>query len=100
MSGTIRPNTAAVVAAAREAASRNVADLCDSMVAVAKRLTPVDSGNNRDNITSDLNSTNGRPVGRVFTQSGYGGWLEIGTSRMPARPYFAPAYEQAKRMVT
>jgi HK97 gp10 family phage protein len=99
MSGTIRPNTAAVIAAAREGAARNVADLCDAMSAVAKRLTPVDSGNNRDNITSDLNSTNGRPVGRVYTESGYGGWLEIGTSRMAARPYFAPAYAQAKQMV-
>lgn len=30
----------------------------------------------------------------VMTGSGYGGWLEIGTARIPARPYIRPAVEQ------
>ena len=32
----------------------------------------------------------------VATSSGYGGYLEIGTSRMPARPYIYPAAEADK----
>lgn len=30
----------------------------------------------------------------VFTQSGYGGYLEVGTRFMGARPYIGPAWEQ------
>jgi hypothetical protein len=31
----------------------------------------------------------------VYTQSGYGGYLETGTRYMPARPYIYPAIEEA-----
>ena len=41
----------------------------------------------------------GGPVFEIFTETGYGGWLDIGTSRMPARPYFAPNFEEAKRKI-
>jgi hypothetical protein len=29
---------------------------------------------------------------KLFTQSGYGGYLELGTSRMRAQPYLWPAF--------
>lgn len=32
---------------------------------------------------------------RIYTQSGYGGYLEIGTSRMAARPYIVPGFTTA-----
>jgi len=32
--------------------------------------------------------------GAVYSTSGYGGWLEIGTRRMPARPYIKPALDR------
>jgi HK97 gp10 family phage protein len=32
----------------------------------------------------------------VYSTSGYGGYLETGTSKMPARPYIEPGYELNK----
>lgn len=32
--------------------------------------------------------------GAVYSTSGYGGMLETGTSKMPARPYFKPALDK------
>lgn len=52
------------------------------------------TGNNARSITFDLP---GPMQARVFTESGYGGFLELGTTRMAARPYFAPAYEETKQ---
>lgn len=36
----------------------------------------------------------------LFTETGYGAYIEIGTVKMPARPYFAPAFEHTKRQIT
>lgn len=32
--------------------------------------------------------------GAVYTTSGYGGWLEVGTRRRAATPYIRPAYDR------
>ena len=32
--------------------------------------------------------------GAIYSTSGYGGWGEIGTARMAARPYFKPALDK------
>ena len=32
--------------------------------------------------------------GAVYSTSGYGGYIETGTVKMPARPYFKPALDQ------
>lgn len=58
--------------------------------------SPVDSGHNRDSIAM---KDNGDGSFKVHTESGYGGWLDIGTARMPARPYFAPAFQFARDTV-
>ena len=97
----VRSNRSAVMQASLKALADEINTLADTMSAIAKRKTPVDTGNNRDSIATESSTTStGRPVARVFTQSGYGGWLEIGTSRMPARPYMAPAYNEAKALTT
>ncbi len=36
---------------------------------------------------------------RIYTQSGYGGFLEIGTAKMDAQPYIKPAFDQAVEML-
>lgn len=76
----------------------------------AKRLSPVsaenpsipasrgekriDTGHNRRSIDSDVELTADGPKASLFTQSGYGGYLETGTSKMPARPYLWPAAQK------
>ena len=36
----------------------------------------------------------GPEQGAIWSSSGYGGWLEVGTTRMAPRPYFRPAYDR------
>ena len=64
----------------------------------AKKRSPVAAvkgGTNKRSIT--VGKYEGADA--VFTTSGYGGYLETGTTRMPARPYLYPAFEWAKRNV-
>ncbi len=73
------------------------AGLRDTVVRITedtKRPPPIGSpfltGHNRRSIDFDVKGL----TGRVFSTSGYGGYLETGTSRMPARPYFKPALDR------
>lgn len=88
--------------------------LAEAVTAYAKRYSPYLTGHNRSSITMELyyngrrlkdlvesgftldpstiNFNNGWAF-RVYTQSGYGGWLELGTSRMQAQPYIFPAWQ-------
>jgi HK97 gp10 family phage protein len=67
-------------------------DFVELMTLKTKENSPVDTGNNRSSITYERL---GPMKWRVFTQSGYGAYLELGTFKMPARPYFATAFRQA-----
>ncbi len=62
--------------------------------------SPVKTGTNRRsiNIETEINSK-GEVEGKLFTQSGYGGYLEVGTSKMPARPYLFPAVERHREAI-
>lgn len=55
--------------------------------------SPFDTGTNRRSII--WRNINGR-LWVVATTSGYGGFLELGTSKMPARPYLKPSFEWAR----
>lgn len=57
-----------------------------------KRKRPGGTGTNRRSIdVSVVDGPNG-PHAELFTTSGYGGYLEVGTSRMAAQPYLYPAF--------
>lgn len=92
----VQDNSRSVIEEARRLAAEQIALFCSTMAVEAKELSPVakvGGGNNRDSIDYTANGLNGE----IFTQSGYGGWLEVGTSKMAARPYFRPAFEQTRQ---
>ena len=78
----------------------NVVQEC---VAEAKKRSPHDTGHNMRSINPGgaVHSSGATTIdpknidGEVFTTSGYGGWLEIGTHhpKKPARPYLKPAVD-------
>ena len=94
-------------------------ELCNVTVELAKENSPYQHGTNRKSITADFSDgqrvetvgdspsaggDEGMPTGkdigfRVYTQSGYGAWLEIGTARMGARPYIMPGFETAQQQL-
>ena len=60
--------------------------------------SPVLTGNNRRSIMFEV-GPNGEVAktdkeGAVYSTSGYGGILETGSVKMPARPYFKPALDR------
>ena len=69
--------------------------LAQEAVVEAQKRSPYQTGTNRRSITH-------RAVGGgriIFTTSGYGGYLEVGTGRMAARPYIRPAIEAVAQTV-
>jgi len=99
--------------------NQDVADVLQEManitVKYAVENSPCDTGTNRKSIGAEFTAKSGvkrfgespptgdserTPTGndvgfRVFATSGYGGYLEIGTSKMAARPYIKPAFDRA-----
>lgn len=76
----------AVKQAAETALKDTVVDIHHDTVEGSPWLT----GNNARSIASEV----GGLQGTVYGTSGYSGFLEVGTSRMNARPYFRPALDK------
>lgn len=91
---TFRSQKAAAIKRAEAATKGKLREFAMTMQRKAKMRSPVLTGNNRRSIAFDQP---GSMQLRVYTESGYGGFLELGTTRMAARPYFAPAYEETKQ---
>lgn len=85
----VKANNAAEFRAALEAAvARALAKIGMAAEGYAKGLCPVDTGRLRDSITNQAEGP-GKVV--VGTNVEYGPYVELGTSRMKARPYLKPA---------
>lgn len=89
--------TATVLKAAREAMRDTVVDVTNDAV----KDSPVLTGNNRRSIKGETSGFGSGEVvdqdkiqGAVYSTSGYGGFLETGTRKMGARPYFKPAADR------
>jgi len=63
----------------------------DATVEEAKALSPRKTGKNADSIAGRLRRTEKGLKGTIFTQSGYGGFIEIGERNVGPRPYIFPA---------
>lgn len=60
----------------------------------AIRGSPVLTGTNRRSIDTTVEKTAQGTKASLYTQSGYGGFLEVGTRRMQGRPYLYPAFQK------
>lgn len=73
----------------------------NTVVAIANdaiKGSPVLTGNNRRSIKFEVGPNapiaKGELEGAIYSTSGYGGYLETGTVKMAARPYFKPALDK------
>ena len=65
-------------------------DVITNIANEAKHDTPWLTGNNSRSIDFEAKGL----TGSVYSTSGYGGFLETGTAKMPARPYMKPALDR------
>ena len=68
--------------------------LKDTVVLISNQVvdkTPWLTGNNSRSIKYEPKN---RFSWEVYSTSGYGGWLEVGSTRMKPRPYFLPALDR------
>lgn len=107
----------AVLVGINDAIALSVAQVFEADIKpMAQELTPVDLGTNRRSITTETQRTpDGSVMAEIFTQSGYGGYLELGhrvhigpkgsaqgeadpADFVQGRPYIYPAFmaNQAK----
>jgi HK97 gp10 family phage protein len=84
------PEARVKIAAAVLQATRD--SFLSDMVPDAKRHSPVLTGHNADTIDATVVEGPKGIEAKMFTESGYGGYLETGTRHMPARPYLWPAF--------
>ena len=91
--------TEIVANAARLAMRDTVVDIANT--AMHEHPWKNQTGNNMRSIQYEASGFGGGQVvdqnkieGAVFSTSGYGGFLETGTVRMPAFPYFKPAADR------
>jgi HK97 gp10 family phage protein len=60
---------------------------------------PGGTGTNRRSIDVEVTHTEKGASAKIFTQSGYGGYLETGTSKMRAQPYIYPSFVRFKSKI-
>lgn len=73
-------------------AGQVVAKTALAIEADAKTLAPVDTGFLQGSISTDLSSD--RLKAEIGPTAEYGGYVELGTSRMAPQPYLAPASDR------
>lgn len=64
-----------------------------------KGVAAYGTGHNRQSIDVEVALQSDGPHAELFTQSGYGGFLEVGTSKMSAQPYLWPAFQKFVRKI-
>lgn len=111
----LRKKLEALVAVGRDEIRRAMETSADEIVALAKNLVPVDKGDLKDSIgwtwgkapkgAMTLGKVQSDGVESEFTITIYAGnseayyarWVEFGTQKMGAQPYFYPSYRALRR---
>ena len=65
----------------------------------AKIACPVDTGNLRSSIQTEVDETGNNVIATVGTATEYAAYVEYGTKRMAARPYLVPAFESNREWI-
>ena len=73
----------------QNAYSKSLKEVVVTIANAAIKGSPVLTGNNKRSIEYKSDDKEGQ----INSTSGYGGYLETGTSKMAARPYFRPALD-------
>lgn len=73
-----------------ERARLAVAKVALDVEATAKTLAPVDTGNLKNSISSEIDGL----TAEVSASTSYSDYVEYGTSRMAAQPYMGPAFDE------
>lgn len=81
-----------------KAIKTGIRDVVKDIANDAIKSSPVLTGNNRRSIMFEVGPgsavAKGELDGAIYSTSGYGGYLETGTVKMGARPYFKPALDK------
>lgn len=111
----LRRKLEALVAVGRDEIKRAMETSADEIVALAKNLVPVDKGDLKDSIgwtwgkapkgAMTLGKVQSDGVDSEFTitifagnsEAYYARWVEFGTQKMAAQPYFYPSYRALRR---
>ncbi|MGN6451246.1 MAG: HK97-gp10 family putative phage morphogenesis protein [Brucella intermedia] len=111
----LRKKLEALVTVGRDEIRRAMETSADEIVALAKSLAPVDKGDLKDSIgwtwgkapkgAMTLGKVQSDGVDSEFTITIYAGnseayyarWVEFGTQKMAAQPYFYPSYRALRR---
>ncbi len=89
--------TKEVIDQVNKATSESLKDVTIDIAADAIKFSPKLTGNNARSIKYEIEERESR----IYSTSGYGGFLETGTVKMAARPYFKPALDKnIKKLVT
>ena len=81
-----------VPAAARQVVAKSALDV----EAGGKRRAPVDTGNLRGSITTELRGNGQLFSAEIGPTANYGGHVEFGTYKMGPQPYMGPAGDEAE----
>ena len=80
--------------AIREAVLDGVRSFADQTESIAKGQVPVDTGRLRESIRAEVEDDGDSVSMALSANTDYATYVELGTRRMPARPYIRPAVIQ------
>lgn len=83
----------------RARAAEELNNAASAMADVSRQLAPVDTGYMHDHIYQTEEANEDVLRSAVMSEAGYSLYVEFGTIKMDAQPFFTPAFESAKRQL-